>query len=206
MYFSWLGGLAIKIKTWMNHHHFIHGASHKLAAPVSLCLSSTPKYPPSSGCFSHWSHQKTSFNRVGIFTEFTLAFKKKKSWLHPVGLLMRAACSLILLSISKSWFFRNPFHSFDAEAKILGLFLLCKHWYLVLRWLEVSGCALQWKESQASTSVKMYFGSCCLMPPYRMQKNRSLFFCYCLKPDKFFDGALSCSPGNYSCCHWNTVL
>lgn len=68
MDFSWLGGLAIKIRTRMNHLQFIHGESHKLAAPVSHCLSHMPKYPPFSGHFSHQSHQKNPFfNRVGVF-------------------------------------------------------------------------------------------------------------------------------------------
>lgn len=34
MYFSWLGGLAMQVKAWMNHHQFIHRGSHKFAAPV----------------------------------------------------------------------------------------------------------------------------------------------------------------------------
>lgn len=45
------------------------------------CLSSVPTHPPSSGCFSHWSHQEKkqqpSSNRVDFLTKFTLSFEIK---------------------------------------------------------------------------------------------------------------------------------
>lgn len=140
----------------MNHLRFIHRGSHKFAAPVCLRLSHMPKYPPSSGCFSHWSHQKnpTLLQQSGHFHQvyFGLEKKPKKAtknrtpnWLLPVDLLLRAASSLILLSIPKLCCFRDPFCSFDAEAKMLGLFLFCKHWCLVCIDLKHKD---QWKEGQ----------------------------------------------------------
>lgn len=132
MDFSWLGGLAIKIKTRMNHLQFIHGESHKLAAPVSHCLSHMPKYPPFSGHFSHQSHQKNPSSSTGwVLSKFILALKENNPCqLTPENGLL----TLILLLISKFCFFGSLFCSFDAEAKILGLFLFCKHQYLLLQW------------------------------------------------------------------------
>jgi len=76
MDFSWLGGLAIKIKTWMNHLQFIHGGSHNFAAPVSLWFVPHAKISTLFWVFQPLESPKKHLQQGGHFHK--VYFKKKK--------------------------------------------------------------------------------------------------------------------------------